>query len=80
MNTDIRDSVGDPKEGAANRDTDVRTVQGELNMRLAEDHRSDRWLEVNGRMNSETLGAIDEFRRRHGLARNGLIEPHDATA
>jgi len=80
LNTDIRDSVGDPKEGAANRDTDVRTVQGELNMHLAEDHRSDRWLEVNGRMNSETLGAIDEFRPRHGLARNGLIEPRDETA
>jgi GH24 family phage-related lysozyme (muramidase) len=77
---EIRDSVGDPKQGAANRTDDVKTVQGELNMHLVEDHRSDRWLEVKGRINSETLKAIDEFRRRHGLGRNGLIEPRDKTA
>ncbi len=80
MNPEIRDSVGDPKEGAANRDTDVRIVQGELNMHLVEDRRSDRFLAVTGTIDSGTLRALDEFQRRCGLARNGLIEPRDATA
>jgi lysozyme len=80
LNMEIRDSVGDPKQGATNRTDDVKTVQGLLNMHLIEDRRSDRWLEVNGRIDSRALRVIDEFQRRHGLPRNGLIEPRDATA
>ncbi len=80
VNQQIRHSVGDSKKGAANHEADVRTVQGQLNIHLVQDHRSDRWLEAGGRMNSETLRAIDDFQRRHGLARGGLIEPGDKTA
>jgi lysozyme len=78
LNTNIRDSVGDPKEGAANRDEDVRTVQGLLNVQIVKDHRSDRFLAVDGRIGSATLGAIDEFQRRHSLPGNGLIKSGDA--
>ena len=50
LNTDIRDSVGDPKKGAVNRDEDVRTVQGLLNVQIVKDRRSERFVAVDGRV------------------------------
>ncbi|MBV8055660.1 MAG: hypothetical protein JO071_10520 [Deltaproteobacteria bacterium] len=50
MNNSIRASVGDPKQGSANRDDDVKTVQGLLNIRIIQDRRSDRLLELSGRV------------------------------
>jgi hypothetical protein len=46
---DIRDSVGDAKKGAVNRDDDVKTVQGLLNVQIVTDRRSDRFISVDGR-------------------------------
>jgi lysozyme len=80
LNMEIRGSVGDPEEGATNATDDVKTVQGLLNMHLVEDHRSDPWLAVDGRIGSRTLSAIEDFQRRHALASDRLIEPGDATA
>jgi hypothetical protein len=54
MNTSIRDSVGDPKAGAANRDGDVKTVQGLLSVQIIQERRSDRLLKLSGRMDSDT--------------------------
>ena len=79
MDKDIRDSVGDPKLGAVNRDDDVKTVQGLLNVQIIRDRRSDRLLAVDGRVGSETLTAIGEFQRRQGLPLALLINRGDAT-
>jgi lysozyme len=61
-----------------NRDEDVKTVQGLLNVQIVKDRRSDGFLGIDGRIGSATLGAIDEFQRRHSLPRNGLIKSGDA--
>jgi len=72
-------SVGDAKKGAANRDEDVSTVQGLLNVQIIKDNRSDRLLEVTGRFNDDTERAIIEFQRRCGTDQTGVIEPRDRT-
>ena len=72
MNTDIRDSVGDPKEGATNRTDDVKIVQGLLNMQAVSRNHVDRLLELDGRMGRETLAAIVVFQRREGFAQTGI--------
>jgi lysozyme len=77
LDMEIRDSVGDPKQGAANRTDDVKIVQGLLNMQMVENGRCDHLLKVDGRMGRETLAAIVGFQRRHGLAQTGLIAPRD---
>ena len=41
-------SVGDPKEGAANRHEEVKTVPGLLNVRIIKHNRSDRLLRITG--------------------------------
>jgi len=79
MNNSIRASVGDPKQDSANRDEDVKTVQGLLNIQIIQDRRSDRLLELSGRMDSDTGRAIIEFQRRHGIERSGVIELRDKT-
>jgi lysozyme len=79
MNKDVSDSVGDPKAGAANRTEDVKTVQGLLNVQMVKDRLSGRFLAVDGRLGSQTLGAIGEFQRRHRLPQTGLIKRGDAT-
>jgi len=79
MDNSIRASVGDPKQGSANRDHDVKTVQGLLNVQIIQDRRSDRLLELSGRIDSDTGRAITEFQRRHGIERTGVIEPRDKT-
>jgi len=45
MNNSIHDSVGDPQLKARNRDDDVKTVQGLLNVQIIEGRRSDNLLE-----------------------------------
>lgn len=82
MERDISESVGDAKNAAGNRgngDADVKTVQGLLNVQIVADRRSDRFLSVNGRIDSGTLSAIVEFQRRHSLPQTGLIKRGDAT-
>jgi GH24 family phage-related lysozyme (muramidase) len=79
LERDIIDSVGDAKKGAVNREDDVRTVQGLLNVQIVTDRRSDRFISVDGRIDSEILSAIVEFQRRSGLAQSGLIRRGDAT-
>lgn len=79
LNTEIYDSVGKPGKGASNRDEDVKTIQGLLNVQIVKDHRSDRLLAVDGQVGSETLQAMGEFQRRRGLDRNRLIKRGDDT-
>jgi lysozyme len=76
---EIRDSVGDPKEGAANRGGDVKTAQGLLNIQMAQNGRCDRLLTVTGSLDRDTLKAIIEFQRRRAIAQSGLIIRGDAT-
>ena len=73
-------SVGDLKKGAANRDEDVRTLQGLLNVQITKDNCSDRVLELTGRVNDDTLRALIEFQRRRGFVQTGTVEPHDRTS
>ncbi len=73
-------SVGDPKKGAANRDEDVKIVQGLLNLEIVKDNRSDRLLEITGHVNDDTLRAVIEFQRRRGTVQSGVVEPRDGTA
>jgi lysozyme len=72
-------SVGESKDGAANRDQDVSEVQGLLNIQIIKDGCTDRLLEVTGSFNHDTLNAIVEFQRRHGLSRTGWVSPNDQT-
>jgi lysozyme len=78
-NNHITSPVGDPKQRAANRSEDVKTVQGLLNVQIIKDHRSDRLLRITGNLDGDTLKAIIELQRRQGIARSGLIEPRDGT-
>jgi lysozyme len=79
LERDIIGSVGDTKKGAGNRDDDVKTVQGLLNVQIVADRRRDSFISVDGRIDSVTLGAIVEFQRRHSLAQTDLIKRGDAT-
>ncbi len=54
-------------------------MQGLLNVQMVRDRRGDRFLAVDGRVGDETLRAIGEFQRRHGLAQTDLIKRGDAT-
>jgi lysozyme len=54
-------------------------VQGLINVQIIQDRRSDRLLKLSGRVDSDTQTAIVEFQRRHGIERNGDIEPRDKT-
>jgi len=79
LNRDIGHSVGDPRQGAANRTGDVETVQGLLNVQMVKDRRSDRLTTVNGRFSPEVVEAVGEFQKRHSLAQTAVIKGGDLT-
>jgi GH24 family phage-related lysozyme (muramidase) len=80
MNSSIGDPVGSVKLGAKNRTSDVKTVQGYLNIQIIKDGRSDKFLDVTGDFKDDpTLKAIIAFQHRRSLPESGLIEPRDRT-
>lgn len=79
LNNYITYSVGDPKQGAANRHDEVETIQGLLNVQIIKDNRGDRLLPITGSVDTDTLRAIMEFQRRRGYPQSGLIQPRDNT-
>ncbi|MGH7814100.1 MAG: lysozyme [Candidatus Binataceae bacterium] len=81
LSDSISSAVGDPKEveSSSVSDRDVATVQGLLNAQIIKDNRSDRLLDITGRMNDDTVKAIIEFQRRRGFPQSGAIEPRDNT-
>ena len=79
LNNSLEKSVGDPKKGAANRPSDVETVQGLLNIQSIQGKRNDRLLPISGYVDDDTQRAILDFQELSGQARSGLIAPDDAT-
>lgn len=79
LNNYISNSVGDPKKvkSSDNRDSEVKTVQGLLNVQIIKDNRSDQLLKITSKVDDDTLKAIIEFQRRRGFPQTGLIAPRD---